>query len=197
MRNNFILICTIAMIALMTSCEGQPEHNKLSQQEINDGWELLFDGTTLNGWRDYNGETLTAPWFAEDGMIQAKGEGADEHGYIAYENHTVVLNDKPYPVPLLNMYAQDHYTNAKNLGGDTYSNFHASLNGLVTYETVVRNAGHLNFTDLPLFSPLLAKKLGVGTIDPWYCIETMNATVLEFFNSFLKDRGLPDIAKEQ
>lgn len=116
---------------------------------------------------------------------------------IAYENHTVVLNDKPYPVPLLNMYAQDHYTNAKNLGGDTYSNFHASLNGLVTYETVVRNAGHLNFTDLPLFSPLLAKKLGVGTIDPWYCIETMNATVLEFFNSFLKDRGLPDIAKEQ
>ena len=82
MKNNFILICTIAMTVLTTSCNSQAEHNKLTQQEINDGWELLFDGTSLNGWRDYNGDELTAPWFAEDGMIQAKGEGADEHGYI-------------------------------------------------------------------------------------------------------------------
>lgn len=116
---------------------------------------------------------------------------------VAFEENGVVLNEKPYPIALLNIYAQDHYTNAKNLAGDSYSNFHTTRNALAAYETVIRDSGHLNFTDLPLFSPLLAKKLGVGTIDPWYCIETMNATVLEFFNSFLKDRGLPDIAKEQ
>ena len=59
---------------------------------------VAFDGTTLNGWRDYNGESLTAPWFAEDGMIQAKGEGADEHGYIVtekiYENFELVGTGK-------------------------------------------------------------------------------------------------------
>lgn len=115
---------------------------------------------------------------------------------IACVGNTVVLNDKPYPIALLNIYAQDHYTNAKSLLGDSYSNFHASHNALVAYETVVKDSGHLNFTDLPLFSPQLAKMLGVGTVDPWYCIGTMNSIVLQFFNSFLKEAGEPNIAKE-
>ncbi|MDD2931997.1 MAG: DUF1080 domain-containing protein, partial [Fermentimonas sp.] len=85
-------------MALTTACSSGGGHNTLTQQELNDGWELLFDGTSLNGWRDYNGDSLTAPWFAEDGMIQAKGEGADEHGYIVtekiYENFELVWDWK-------------------------------------------------------------------------------------------------------
>src|SRR5690554_8159136 len=80
-----ILFFTATMMAFITDCTGEVKHNTLTQQEIAEGWELLFDGETLNGWRDYNGEKLTAPWFAQDGMIQAKGEGADEHGYIVTE----------------------------------------------------------------------------------------------------------------
>ena len=115
---------------------------------------------------------------------------------IDYVNNTVVINDEPYPVPLLNIYAEDHYTNAMELEKDTYSNFIASENGVCTYETVFKNAGHLNFTDLPLFSPFLAKTLGIGTVDSRYCIETMNDVVLTFFNSYLKDCGVPVIEKE-
>ena len=115
---------------------------------------------------------------------------------IAIENNTVVINDKPYPVPLLNIYAEDHYNNAARLEKDTYSNFIASKNGICTYETVFKNAGHLNFTDLPLFSPVLAKTLGIGTVDSLQCIETMNDVVLTFFNSYLKDSGVPVIEKE-
>ncbi|WP_312650706.1 hypothetical protein [Proteiniclasticum sp.] len=115
---------------------------------------------------------------------------------IAFENNKVVINDKPYPVPLLNIYAEDHYDNAIELEKDTYSNFIASKNGICTYETVFKNAGHLNFTDLPLFSPVLAKTLGVGTVDSRECIETMNNVVLTFFNSYLKDSGVPVIEKE-
>ncbi len=115
---------------------------------------------------------------------------------IAFENNAVVLNDVPYPIPLLNVYAQDHYTNSKELVGDTYSNFHATQNALEAYETVFRDSGHLNFTDLPLFSPFLANLLGIGTVDTRYCIETMNTVVLEFFNCFLQDAGEPTIAKE-
>lgn len=114
----------------------------------------------------------------------------------AFENNAVVLNDTPYPIPLLNVYAEDHYTNSKELVGDTYNNFYATKNAILAYETVLKNAGHLNLTDLPLFSPSLAKKLGIGTVDERYCIETMNEVVLEFFNSYLKDKGAPKIEKE-
>jgi dienelactone hydrolase len=115
---------------------------------------------------------------------------------IAFENNAVVLNNTPYPVPLLNVYAEDHYKNSKDLVGDSYNNFYATKNASDAYETVFKNAGHLNFTDLPLFSPTLAKMLGVGTVDERYCIEKMNAVVLEFFNSYLKDTGEPQIEKE-
>lgn len=115
---------------------------------------------------------------------------------MAFKNNAIVLNETPYPVPLLNVYAEDHYTNSKKIVGDTYNNFYATKNAVNAYETVFKNAGHLNFTDLPLFSPTVASILGVGTIDKRYCIETMNKVVLEFFNSYLKDAGSPNIKKE-
>jgi hypothetical protein len=115
---------------------------------------------------------------------------------IAFENGSVVMNNTPYPIPLLNIYAEDHYSNAKELVGDAYNNFNATKNAVCAYETVFQNAGHLNFTDLPLFSPTLAKMLGVGTIDARYCVETTNQVVLSFFDSYLKNMGEPNIQKE-
>lgn len=115
---------------------------------------------------------------------------------VGFENNAVVLNDTPYPIPLLNVYAEDHYTSSRELVGDAYNNFYATKNAVCAYETVFKNTGHLNFTDLPLFSPTLAKMLGVGAIDERYCIEVMNKVVLEFFNSYLKDAGVPKIEKE-
>lgn len=94
-----LLLSSLVMMAMIcTSCQKPVEHNVLSEQETADGWQLLFNGTDLTGWRDYNGESLTAPWFVEDGMIQARGEGADEHGYIVtdkqYENFELVWDWK-------------------------------------------------------------------------------------------------------
>ena len=78
-----------ASLALFPSCAGT-EPNTLTPEEIADGWVLLFDGKTLNGWRDYNGTTLTEPWHVVDGCIQAKGDGSDASGYMVtdkeYEN---------------------------------------------------------------------------------------------------------------
>jgi dienelactone hydrolase len=115
---------------------------------------------------------------------------------IDFVDHAVVLNDEPYPVPLLNIYAQDHYENAKTFVGDSYNNFYASENAIEAYETVFSGAGHLNFTDLPIFSPALAKMLGVGEVDERICLETMNTVILEFFNAYLKNESNPIIAKE-
>ena len=74
-----------ALILLCASSCGQQKHNTLTQDEKAAGWTLLFDGKTLNGWRDYNGTSLTAPWHVVDGCIQAKGQGGDADGYIVTE----------------------------------------------------------------------------------------------------------------
>ena len=72
----------------ITSC--QENHNTLTEAEKAEGWKLLFDGTTMTGWKDFNGTTLTLPWHVVDGCIQAKGTGSDADGYLVtdkeYEN---------------------------------------------------------------------------------------------------------------
>jgi hypothetical protein len=70
------------MMASATSCSCCEKHNTLSEDEIAQGWQLLFDGKTLDGWKDYNGDSLLTPWHAVNGVIQAKGEGSDESGYL-------------------------------------------------------------------------------------------------------------------
>lgn len=96
MKLKTLFFVTLAGI-LLSSCASSP-HNKLTKEEKAEGWQLLFDGETLDGWRDYNGETLTGPWFVKDGTIQAKGGGNDASGYIVtdkiYENFVLVWDWK-------------------------------------------------------------------------------------------------------
>ncbi|MDE7387186.1 MAG: DUF1080 domain-containing protein [Muribaculaceae bacterium] len=84
MKNSLLTYSLAALTAtsMLASCDSTPKHNQLTAIEIADGWELLFDGQTLNGWRDYNGDSLTQPWHVVDGCIQAHGDGSDLSGYI-------------------------------------------------------------------------------------------------------------------
>ena len=66
-----------ALIAVLLAVGCSPKHNVLTSKEKADGWQLLFDGRTLDGWRDFNGDSLTGPWTVVDGAIQAMGEGSD------------------------------------------------------------------------------------------------------------------------
>ena len=80
MKKLFSLLAACALVAGMaTSCQAP---NTLSAAEEAEGWQLLFDGETLNGWRDFNGKELTNGWTVVDGCIQASGEGGDASGYI-------------------------------------------------------------------------------------------------------------------
>ena len=80
MKKTWLLLAALAA-AMLTGCA--PKNNTLTQAEIADGWQLLFDGNTLDGWRDFNGETLgTESWTVENGTIMATGIGSDENGYI-------------------------------------------------------------------------------------------------------------------
>ena len=52
--------------------------NSLSQSEIDDGWVLLFDGETSEGWRSYCKETFPTGWEIVDGTIHCIGSGISE-----------------------------------------------------------------------------------------------------------------------
>ncbi len=48
--------------------------NTLSEAEKMDGWKLLFDGKTTQGWRGYRMNTMPAGWSVENGaLIRVKG----------------------------------------------------------------------------------------------------------------------------
>lgn len=115
---------------------------------------------------------------------------------LGYEKDKLILNDIPYPVPLLNVYSQSHYDRAAEMIGDDYVNFYVRKNAVCAFDVVFKDSGHLNFTDLPLFSPPLAKMLGVGTVDARTCIEKTNEIVLQFFDYYLKNIGTVQFEKE-
>ena len=43
-----------------------------------DGFYILFDGETFNGWRGYNRDDVPARWIIEDGAIKFSGSGGGE-----------------------------------------------------------------------------------------------------------------------
>ena len=51
--------------------------NTLSAKERADGWRLLFDGKTTNGWRGYRQQTMPGGWQAIDGALTRVGQAAD------------------------------------------------------------------------------------------------------------------------
>ncbi|GAA5220665.1 hypothetical protein GCM10025777_12950 [Membranihabitans marinus] len=76
----------------------EPAPNQLTEAEQQEGWKLLFDGTSLDGWRDYQGEGVSGPWTVEDGQLIALGKGSDGNGYLVtedeYENFILTFDWK-------------------------------------------------------------------------------------------------------
>jgi hypothetical protein len=55
--------------------------NQLSQAEIEEGWILLFDGETTEGWRGYNKQAFPdSGWTIEDGALKCIHSGTGEAG---------------------------------------------------------------------------------------------------------------------
>lgn len=73
----------------LACCEKGPV-NQLSDAEKAQDWELMFDGTTTNGWRGYNKTNFPASWIIEDGTLRCRGEktrgeaGKADGGDIVY-----------------------------------------------------------------------------------------------------------------
>ncbi len=82
---------------LITSCTSYDKMNTLTKQEKQDGWELLFDGKTTNGWHTY-GKTTISGWTVKEGVLHNSGIGSDSGGDIVtdedYDNFELYVEWK-------------------------------------------------------------------------------------------------------
>ena len=78
-KNIFKIGAAALILAGAASCTS---HNTLTKQEKAEGWVLLFDGETTNGWRNFNSDDTNLAWHVVDGCLQANGVGDDANGYI-------------------------------------------------------------------------------------------------------------------
>lgn len=77
--------------------------NTLTQSEKQEGWQLLFDGKTTNGWHNYGKQSAGQAWVVKDGALfldaenkknLAKSEGGDLVTNEEYENFNLKLDFK-------------------------------------------------------------------------------------------------------
>ena len=71
-----LMASAAALLMLATAVHAQ-EYNTLTAAEREAGWQLLFDGTSMDGWRAYNQDALDGGWSAQDGMLTRTGPGGD------------------------------------------------------------------------------------------------------------------------
>lgn len=123
-----------------------------------------------------------------DAVIDLEGGMLGE--YTDCQNGIYTYNPSPYPVPLLDVNSRDIYEQASaDTLSQEYVNFYVGRNAVDFHEVIFEDAGHLNFTDLPLVSPPLSKMLGTGKVNAKTCIENMNEMILNYFDYYLKDSG--------
>ena len=96
MKKALLFAACIAMVFSMVSCKNkkkaeEPE-SKVPAYEVvenpqvdlagfpvdDEGYIVIFDGTSLNGWRGYGKDHVPARWTIEDGCLKFTGTGAGE-----------------------------------------------------------------------------------------------------------------------
>lgn len=80
MKKLFVFAASTLAIACNNSENGNVEGNQnetisamkttLSDEEVKDGWQLLFDGNSTSGWHIYGGEGDGSGWKALDGTLK-------------------------------------------------------------------------------------------------------------------------------
>jgi len=76
-----VILLTISLALISCSSTKKTEINTLSKKEIKQGWQLLFDGKTMENWKTFNGGEVTG-WKIIDGVLQNSGGGSDHGGDI-------------------------------------------------------------------------------------------------------------------
>ncbi len=71
---------TVILIPVFISAQNPKNKtvNSLSKKEKKQGWQLLFDGQSVNGWKGFNSDQVFSCWSVSNGELICKGEGGSE-----------------------------------------------------------------------------------------------------------------------
>lgn len=75
MKQKLMLVMSTALLICCTASKIAGQNN-LSKEEKEQGYKLLFDGTTMNGWRAYQNKSA-ASWSVDNGTLHCKGSDAN------------------------------------------------------------------------------------------------------------------------
>ena len=92
-----VILCLAIPGIIMTSCKPKAPKvagpNELTQAEKDEGWVLLFDGKTFNGWRGYDKPAFPdSGWVIEDNAIHCLESGMGEAGGLGGD----IIYDKKF-----------------------------------------------------------------------------------------------------
>ncbi|RMD69274.1 MAG: DUF1080 domain-containing protein, partial [Bacteroidetes bacterium] len=68
--------------------------NTLTEAEKQAGWQLLFDGQTTNGWRNYRKQTIGSSWKVVDGALMLDATRKDDGGWQVADGGDIITEDE-------------------------------------------------------------------------------------------------------
>lgn len=83
MKKAFIYFFSVCLLStLLLSCSNKKVgNNQLSDQEIEEGWTLLFNGKSTDGWHLYNKAKIPSAWMVQNGELYCNPDTFGiEHG---------------------------------------------------------------------------------------------------------------------
>ncbi len=79
MKQEVLLMVSLLFLGIF--CQAQ-KPNTLSKKEKKAGWELLFNGKNLDGWKFFQGGEVNRGWHVIEGILNNSGIGSDHGGDI-------------------------------------------------------------------------------------------------------------------
>jgi len=73
-----LLASVSSFVAIGQSVVAENPPNTLTRPESLSGWQLLFDGKSTEGWRNYKKEVVSDGWKVVDGVLRRDGKGAGD-----------------------------------------------------------------------------------------------------------------------
>jgi len=89
MKNFHIYVTLLLTCALFAACSPTVEEEKEQasnqvEETPESEWIVLFDGTSTEGWRGFNIDSMPSNWIIEEGALKSLGAGGDLGGDIVY-----------------------------------------------------------------------------------------------------------------